>query len=128
MFNSQNTNTLTLSYNHDPAADDDLYAFKAMQTLEIVSASFTCDNGIFASATDYFDVALYNGGTAGTATTAIGGTVGGVGGWLALSPKDFTILNGTVTTNQVVYLRYNEVGLGTFGAGVLQINYRLGTT
>ena len=126
MFGSNNTKTLCLAFDFDPAADDDLYVFKAPQALEIVSASFTCNNAVAADATNYFDVALYNGGTAGTATTAIGGTIGGTVGWSALTPKDFTISNGTVTADQIVYLRYNENGTGTFTAGVLQINYRLG--
>lgn len=126
MFGSYNTETLIAYIDHDPAADDDLFIFKAPQQIEIVSASFTCNNAVAADANNYFDVALYNGGTAGTATTAIGGTVGGTVGWTALTPKDFTVSDGTVTANQIVYLRYNEHGTGTFSAGVLQINYRLG--
>jgi len=116
MFGANNTKTLTIPFNYDPAADDDLYVFKAPQQLEIVSASFACNNAVAASTANYFDLALYNGGTAGTATTAIAGTIGGTVGWSALTPKDFT----------VSYLRYNEEGTGTFTAGVLQINYRLG--
>lgn len=126
MFGANNTKTLTISFNYDPAADDDLYVFKAPQQIEIVSASFACNNAVAASTANYFDLALYNGGTAGTATTAIAGTIGGTVGWSALTPKDFTVSNGTVTANQVVYLRYNEEGTGTFTAGVLQINYLLG--
>ena len=126
MFGSYATETLLIPFNYDPAADDDLFVFKAPQQLEIVSASFTCNNAVAADATNYFDVALYNGGTAGTATTAIAGTVGGTVGWGALIPKNFTISNGTVTANQIVYMRYNENGTGTFTAGVLQLNYRLG--
>lgn len=126
MFGAYDTKTLLIPLNYDPAADDDLFIFKAPQQLEIVSASFTCNNAVAADGTNYFDVALYNGGTAGTATTAIGGTIGGTAGFTALTPKDFTISNGTVTANQVVYLRYNENGTGTFTAGVVQINYRLG--
>lgn len=126
MFGSYATETLLIPFNYDPAADDDLYVFKAPQQLEIVSASFACSNAVAASTANYFDLALYNGGTAGTATTAIAGTIGGTVGWSALTPKDFTVSNGTVTANQIVYLRYNEEGTGTFTAGVLQINYRLG--
>ena len=128
MFGSQNTKTLTVPFNYDPAADDDLYVFKAPHQLEIVSASFACNNALAGSTANYFDLALYNGGTAGTATTAIAGTIGGTIGWSALTPKDFTISNGTVTANQIVYLRYNEEGTGTFTAGILQINYRNGQT
>jgi hypothetical protein len=126
MFGANNTKTLTIPFNYDPAADDDLYVFKAPQQIEIVSASFACNNAVAASTANYFDLALYNGGTAGTATTAIAGTIGGTVGWSALTPKDFTVSNGTVTANQIVYLRYNEEGTGTFTAGVLQINYCLG--
>lgn len=126
MFGAYEQKTLTVSYGHDPAADDDLMVFKAPQTLEIVSASFTTSNAVAASTANYFDLALYNGGTAGTAVTAIAGTIGGTVGWDAKTPKDFTVSNGTVTANQVVYLRYNEEGTGTFGHGILQVNYRLG--
>jgi len=126
MFGSQNTKILALYVDHDPQADDDLFLFKAPHQLEIVSASMTLNNALAGSTANYFDVALYNGGTAGTAETAVAGTIGGTAGWSALTPKDFTISNGTVTANQVVYLRYNEEGTGTFGAGVVQINYRDG--
>lgn len=126
MFNSQNLKTLAISYGHDPAADDDLIAFVSPTTLEIQSASFTCSNAVSADGTNYFDVALYNGGSAGTATTAIGGTIGGTAGWAANTPQAFTISNGTVVANDVVYLRYNEAGTGTFGHGVLTINYLQG--
>lgn len=126
MFGSQNKKTLVIPFNYDPSQDDDLYVFKAPYPLTIESASFATNNAVAASTANYFDCALYNGGTAGTATTAIAGTIGGTAGWSALTPKDFTISNGTVNTNQIVYLRYNEEGTGTFTAGVLQINYRLG--
>lgn len=126
MFGSQNNKILALYIAHDPAADDDLYLFKAPTQMEIVSASFACNNAVAANTANYFDLALYNGGTAGTATGAIAGTIGGTVGWDAKTPKDFTVSNGTITANQIVYLRYNEEGTGTFGAGVLQINYREG--
>lgn len=126
MFGAYNLKTLVAAFDFDPAADDDIFVLKAPQQIEIVGASFTCNNAVAASTANYFDLALYNGGTAGTAVTAIGGTIGGTAGWSALTPKDFTISNGTVTANQIVYLRYNEEGTGTFGAGVLQINYRDG--
>lgn len=126
MFGSQNTKILALYVDHDPAADDDLFLFKAPHQLEIVSASMALNNALAGSPANYFDVALYNGGTAGTATNAVAGTIGGTAGWSALTPKDFTITNGTVTAGQIVYLRYNEEGTGTFTAGVVQINYRDG--
>ena len=126
MFGVNNVKTLVIYLDYDPAADDDIYLFKAPQQLEIVSASMALNNALVGSTANYFDVCLYNGGTAGTATTAISGTVGGTAGWSALTPKDFTISNGTVTANQIVYLRYNEEGTGTFTAGAVQINYKIG--
>jgi len=126
MFGSYQLQTLLIPLNYDPAADDDIFLFKASKTLKIDSASVTLNNALAGGTANYFDVALYNGGTAGTGVTAIGGTIGGTIGWSALTPKDFTISNGTVTANQVVYLRYNEEGTGTFTAGVVQINYRIG--
>lgn len=126
MFGSQNRKTILVPLNYDPAADDDFYVLKAPYNLTIESASFACNNAVAASTANYFDVALYNGGTATSGTTLIAGTIGGTAGWSALTPKNFTISNGTITSDQVVYLRYNEEGTGTFTAGVLQINYRLG--
>lgn len=126
MFGANDTKTLVVYLDYDPAADDDIFLFKAPQQLEIVSASMTLNNALAGSTANYFDVALYNGGTAGTAVTAIAGTIGGTVGWSSLTPKDFTISNGTVTANQIVYLRYNEEGTGTFTAGAVQINYRIG--
>ena len=126
MFGANNVKTLVFALDWDPAGDDDIYLFKAPQQLEIVSASFATNNALAGSTANYFDLCLYNGGTLGTATNAISGTVGGTAGFSALTPKDFTISNGTVTANQIVYLRYNEEGTGTFTAGVLQINYKIG--
>lgn len=126
MFGSYQTQILTAYIDHDPAADDQLYIFKAPQKLEIVSASFACNNAVAADGTNYFSVQLKNAGTAFTGTANITDSVGGTAGWSALTPKDFTVSNGTVAANEVVYLNYDENGTGTFTAGVLQINYRLG--
>jgi hypothetical protein len=99
MFGANNVKTLVFALDFDPAADDDIYLFKAPQQIEIVSASMALNNALAGSTANYFDVALYNGGTAGTATTAIAGTIGGTAGWSALTPKDFTISNGTVPSS-----------------------------
>ena len=126
MFGSYAVQTLTVSYSHDPAADDDIVAFVAPQPLKIVSANFMTSNNVAADATNWFTVALYNGGTGGTSTTLIAGTVGGTVGWDGQKPRNFTISNGTVAANQIVYMRYNENGTGTYGHGILTINYVLG--
>jgi hypothetical protein len=126
MFGYNNLFTLAIPLSHDPAADDDVVVFVAPQPLVITSASWTQSNAVAANTANYFNVALLNGGTAGTAVTAIGGTIGGTAGFSAVTPVPFTISNGTVTAGQVVYVRYNEEGTGTYGHAVLTVNYRLG--
>lgn len=126
MFGSQNNKIITFALDFDPGADDQIYLFKAPNQMEIVSASFACNNALAASTANYFALQLKNAGTAFTGTANISNSIGGTTGFAALTPIDFTISNGTVTANQVVYLDYNEAGTGTFTAGVLQINYRDG--
>lgn len=126
MFGSQNNKILTFALDFDPAADDQFYLFKAPTQMEIVSASFACNNAVAASTANYFNLQLKNGGTAFTGTALISDSIGGTTGFAALTPIDFTISNGTVTPGQIVYVDYNEEGTGTFTAGVLQLNYRDG--
>ena len=126
MFGGYATFTQSISLGHDPAADDDIAVWVPVQAAEIVSANWINTNAVNGSTANYFDVALYNGGTAGTALTAIAGTIGGTGGWTALTPVPFTILNGTVAAGEVVKVRYNEEGTGTFAHAILTLNYRLG--
>ena len=126
MFGSQNNKILTFALDFDPAADDQLYLFKAPTQMEITSASFACNNAVAASTANYFNLQLKNGGTTYTGTALVSNAIGGTTGFAALTPIDFTISNGTVTPGQIVYVEYDETGTGTFTAGVLQINYREG--
>mgnify|MGYP006969350254 CR=1 FL=1 len=126
MFGSQNKHSVVAFLDYDPAADDDIPVWRAPVAAEITGASFTTTNDLGGSTANYFDLALYNGGTAGTALTAIAGTVGGTIGWTGLVPKTFTISNGTVAAGEVVKVRYNEEGTGTFTSGFLQIDYVIG--
>lgn len=126
MFGGNVLYSTVVSLDWDPAADDDISAWVAPQTVEIASATWTQTNAVGGSTANWFDLALYNGGTAGTALTAISGTIGGTGGWSALTPVSFTISNGTVTAGELVKVRYNEEGTGTFQHGVLTLNYRIG--
>lgn len=123
MFGGYDVKLMAIPFSHDPGADDDLVCFVAHQSMEILAASWTQSNAVNASTANYFDIALYNGGTSGTSLTSIAGTIGGTGGWSALTPTAFTIDNGTVTAGQVVKLRYNEEGTGTFANAVLTISY-----
>lgn len=111
---------------HDPAADDDLPVWRAPFDCAIRSAYVTVTNAVAAHTADYFDLALYNGGTSGTALDAIAGTIGGTVGWSALTPTAFTISDGVVTAGELVKIRYNEAGTGTFGAMVVQLDVQPG--
>ena len=126
MFGSYNTKSVVVSLDYDPAADDYVGIWRAPQTAEIVGAYAWTANDVAASGTNYFSVALVNGGTDGTATTAIAGAIGGTPGWTGLTPKTFTITNGSVTAGQVVAINYDETGTGTFGQLCVQLDYVLG--
>lgn len=126
MFGAYNVQTATVFLDWDPASDDDIPVFVAPKALEITGAKFTLVNALAGSTANYFDLALYNGGTAGTALTAVSGTAGGTAGYSAMVPNDFTVTNGTMAANEVLKVRYNEEGTGTFTAMILSLNYVLG--
>lgn len=128
MFGDQKKSySVFLSY--DPGADDDMPVWRAPQRVTITGATWVNTNTLAASSANYFTLALLNGGSSGTATDSIAGTVGGTAaggtapGWTALTPTDFTISDGAVEANEVVVLRYDETGTGTFTSGLLQIDY-----
>lgn len=123
MFGDQMKSSVVVALDYDPAADDDMNIWRAPQDVVITGAYAWVQNDVAASTANYFDLALYNGGTAGTALGALAGTIGGTAGWTGQSPKSFTVSNGTVTAGQFVTLRYNEQGTGTFGAMVVQLDY-----
>ena len=106
---------------HDPAADDVLPVFRATKDCEMLSAYAIVTNAVGASTDNYFALNLLNGGAAGTATTAISGTIGGTAGWTALRPVSFVVSEGTLTAGDVVVVNYNETGTGTFASMVVQL-------
>ena len=126
MFGANTKHSVVAYIDNDPAADDFLPIWVAPLACEIVGANVMITNAVSGDTANYFDLALYNGGTAGTATTALAGTIGGTAGWSALVPNAFTISNGTVTAGQLVTLHYNETGTGTFGAMAVQLDYVIG--
>lgn len=123
MFGSYNIKSICVHLNYDPAADDDIPLWVPKQASEIVGAKVVVANTVNASTANYFDLALYNGGSAGTAVTAVAGTIGGTAGWTGNTPVNFTVSNGTVTAGQVIYVRYNEEGTGTFSSMLVQLDY-----
>lgn len=126
MFGGNTKHSVVAYIDNDPAADDVLPVWVAPQACEIVGAYATVANTVAANTANYFDLALLNGGTAGTATTALAGTIGGTAGWTGLTPTAFTVSNGTVTAGQVVTVKYNEEGTGTFAAMAIQLDYVIG--
>lgn len=122
MFGSDAEVSVVAYLDHDPAADDVLPVFRAVKDCEILRAYAIKANALAADGTNYFALNLLNGGSAGTATTAISGTIGGTAGWTALLPVDFVISEGTLTAGDVVCVNYNENGTGTFGALAVQLD------
>ncbi len=126
MFGSQNKHSVVAFVDFDPAADDVIPVFIAPLACELQSAKVMTTNAVNGSTANYFDLALLNGGAAGTATTEIGGTIGGTAGWAALTPVPFTLSDGTLAAGDIVTLKYNEEGTGTFASMLVQLDYVLG--
>lgn len=122
MFQSQVRFPVVVSLDYDPAADDVIAFWKAPLACEIVSACATVANDVAAHADNHFAVSLLNGGAAGTATTALGSAVGGTVGWTGLTPKPFTITEGSIAAGDIVVISYNEEGTGTFGQMTVQLD------
>jgi len=126
MFGNGTYLPVVVSIDYDPAADDDIPIWRAPFDCVVRSAYATVANAVAADGANYFDLALYNGGTLGTALTALGGTIGGTAGWTALLPKAFSVSAGALTAGQLVKLRYNEVGTGTFAQMIVQLDVQAG--
>lgn len=129
MFQSEIRFPVIAFIDFDPAADDVLPVWRAPKAAEIKTAYWINSNAVAAHATNFFDLALYNGGAAGTAITLISGTVGGTAGWTALLPVAFTMTatGKNVAAGDVVTLQYNEGGTGTFASGMVQLDVVYGT-
>ena len=121
MFGYTNRQHVVAYIDHDPAADDVLPVFRATRDCEVLSAYALTANAVAAHTDNYFALNLLNGGSAGTATTAISGTIGGTAGWTGLLPVDFTVSDGTLVAGDVVVVNYNETGTGTFAAMMVQL-------
>jgi len=128
MFQGYIRQKVAVYVDHDPAADDYLPLFIAPAAVEIHQVKAVTANDVAASTVNYFDVALVNGGTAGTATTLISGTIGGTAGWTGLTPKTFSLTAGSeeLAANEVLTLKYNEEGTGTFAAMLVDIDFVYG--
>lgn len=125
MFQSEVRFPIVATLDYDPGADDVIPLWRCPSDLEgavIKGAMAVVANDVAASTTNYFSLNLLNGGTAGTATTAISSTIGGTAGWSGLTPKSFTISAGTIAAGEVVCLKYDEEGTGTFTQLTVQLD------
>lgn len=126
MFGSQIVFPVNVHLGYDPAADDVIPLFRAEKKGSIDSAYATMANDLAADGTNYFALNLLNGGAAGTATTAIGSTIGGTAGWTGLTPVSFSISSVEFAAGDVIVLNYNENGTGTFTSIDVQLNIHYG--
>lgn len=98
----------------DPTADEKQVIFVAPsdRNITIEKATFFIAGGVSASTVNYVECSLENGGTAGTATTDLGGTAGGTAGWTDNVPQSFSPAQGSgkLTAGQVLVLDYAETG------------------
>jgi len=113
----------------DPGADEVYVVWRAPKACEVKSAYVAVANDVAASTANYFTAQLLNGGAAGTATTAISDAVGGTAGWTGLTPKTLTMTSTgkNLSAGDVVVLKYDETGTGTFGALQAQLDVVYGT-
>ena len=128
-FPSQHLQSVLFTVAYDPAADEIWPMWVVPQACEVKSGTVTVPNDVGASTANFFAVLSYNGGSVGTATTDLGGTVGGTAAWTGLTPKDMTINadNKNLAAGDVVAIKYDETGTGTFTELTVQLNYLIGT-
>lgn len=126
MFGANTYFPVTVFLDYDPAADDIIPIWRAPFPCTIRSAYATIVNDMAAGTANYFSLALRNGGSAGTATTAIAAAVGGTAGWTNNTPRVFTIAAGDLAAGDIVQLDYDETGTGTFTAIAVQLDVQPG--
>ena len=114
MFGYDNVHTVTVCVS-DPTADAVIPIWKAptrLAKVEILEAWILSDTAI-AGASTQIAAALVDKGPAGTATESLmTGTLGTAttGDWAALTPRNFTITEGTIDGGDYVALKYDETG------------------
>lgn len=114
----------------DPEADNNIPLLVCPQDLTIVSAKATVMDDVAANTANYFSLTLVDGGADGSGTSEISDAIGGTAGWTGLTPKSFTMVEDNnehrLDSGDVVVLKYDEEGTGTFTAMAVQLNVRLG--
>ena len=113
----------------DAGADQYFPLFRAPVGCTVEAAYAIMTDAVNNTDANKLYLSLKNGGTAGTATTAMSGTLGGTAGtpsWTALKAEAFTISAGALAVGEVCTLLYDEEGTMAPGAPMviqLQIDY-----
>lgn len=74
-----------------------------------------------AGSANHFNLTLINGGTVGTATTAISAVLGGTAasgtapGWTAAKKETFSVTTPALSEGQVLLVKYDETGTVAIG-------------
>ncbi len=105
-------NSHIVTVNSPTSADYTIPVFRAPFGGATIKGAWAVASTTLAGSTaDYFDVKLLNGGTVGTATTAVG-TVGGTAGWPAQTAKAFSFNTDLdeLTEGQYLMAKYDETG------------------
>ncbi len=129
VFGYDNRRFINIQMAYDPAADDVMPLFRATQDGEIKSAYAIVTNNNNAADAGGFTLTLLNGGSIGTAVTAMSGTIGGTAGtpsWTGLTPESFIIADGTYSAGDVIVLGYDESSTDTFVAMTIQLELLTG--
>ena len=113
MYNQRESITVFLP---DTAGDEKFPIFVAPSdhSVTIEKASFLMRGGVTANTANYLLLSLENGGTAGTATTNMGGTAGGTIGFSDNVPQTVTPAagSGRLLAGQVLVVDWNEILTG----------------
>lgn len=94
--------------------DDHNYTIEAVE--------FVADRTLAAGTDAYYSLGLENGGTAGTAQTALHTAVGGTPGWVAQTPQAGAITDGSGRLTAGQWLNVNYAETGTVASGVMTVN------
>ena len=123
MLQTLRRDSVVVSFAFDPAANKAMPLWRAPKACIIKRATVSSAFTLAAATANYFTVNLLNGGTAGTATTAIGGTAGGTAGWTALTEKTLITSDTSLAAGAWVVANYVEAGTGTFQQMTIQVDY-----
>ena len=112
----------------DGAGDEKFPVFVAPSdhSVTIEKVTFVIPTTIAASVLNHLELSLENGGTAGTATTDMGGTAGGTNGWTDNVPQSFEPAGGSgrLLAGEVLVVQWEETNtVGTIAGVCVTVEY-----